>query len=96
VPLFPIAFLSNNFVDPHTMPAGLRAFADANPISHLVTAARPDGRDRDGGTGAMGARRGRPAHRGVRAADNRSLPAPQLTPRISARFLAGGSPRPGR
>ena len=38
--LFPITFLSNIFVDPNTMPAGLRAFADANPISHLVTATR--------------------------------------------------------
>jgi ABC-2 type transport system permease protein len=38
--LFPITFLSNVFVDPDTMPAGLRAFADANPISHLVTAER--------------------------------------------------------
>jgi ABC-2 type transport system permease protein len=38
--LFPITFLSNVFVAPATMPAGLRAFAHANPISHLVTAAR--------------------------------------------------------
>jgi ABC-2 type transport system permease protein len=38
--LFPITFLSNIFVAPHTMPAGLQAFADANPISHLVTAER--------------------------------------------------------
>ena len=38
--LFPITFLSNIFVAPPTMPAGLRAFADANPISHLVTAER--------------------------------------------------------
>ncbi len=38
--LFPITFLSNVFVDPDTMPAGLRAFSDANPISHLVTATR--------------------------------------------------------
>ncbi len=38
--LFPIMFLSNIFVDPATMPAGLRAFADANPISHLVIATR--------------------------------------------------------
>jgi ABC-2 type transport system permease protein len=38
--LFPITFLSNIFVDPTTMPAGLRAFAEINPISHLVTAAR--------------------------------------------------------
>ncbi len=38
--LFPVTFLSNVFVDPDTMPAGLRAFADANPISRLVTATR--------------------------------------------------------
>jgi ABC-2 type transport system permease protein len=38
--LFPITFLSNVFVAPHTMPAGLRAFAQANPVSHLVTAER--------------------------------------------------------
>jgi ABC-2 type transport system permease protein len=33
--LFPITFLSNIFVDPDTMPAGLRAFAEVNPMSHL-------------------------------------------------------------
>ncbi|HEX6021699.1 MAG TPA: ABC transporter permease, partial [Solirubrobacter sp.] len=38
--LFPLTFLSNIFVEPDTMPAALRAFAVANPISHLVTATR--------------------------------------------------------
>jgi ABC-2 type transport system permease protein len=38
--LFPLTFLSNVFVDPDTMPTWLRAFADANPISHLATAER--------------------------------------------------------
>ncbi|GAA2145546.1 ABC transporter permease [Nocardioides koreensis] len=38
--LFPVTFLSNVFVDPETMPGWLRHIADANPISHLVTAAR--------------------------------------------------------
>lgn len=38
--LFPLTFLSNVFVDPHTMPGWLRAVADANPITHLATAAR--------------------------------------------------------
>ncbi len=38
--LFPLTFLSNIFVEPDTMPSGLRAFAQFNPISHLVTAAR--------------------------------------------------------
>ena len=38
--MFPLTFVSNVFVDPKTMPAGLRAIADANPISHLTTATR--------------------------------------------------------
>src|SRR6266542_1976074 len=38
--LFPLTFMSNVFVDPHTMPSWLRTIADANPISHLATAAR--------------------------------------------------------
>jgi ABC-2 type transport system permease protein len=38
--LFPITFVSNVFVDPTTMPGWLRAFTNANPISHLVTAER--------------------------------------------------------
>jgi ABC-2 type transport system permease protein len=38
--LFPLTLASNTFVDPATMPAWLRAFVDANPVSHLVTAAR--------------------------------------------------------
>ena len=38
--LFPITFMSNVFVDPKTMPSWLRAIADANPVSHLVTAER--------------------------------------------------------
>jgi ABC-2 type transport system permease protein len=38
--LFPITFLSNTFVDPATMPDWLHRLADANPISHLVAAAR--------------------------------------------------------
>jgi ABC-2 type transport system permease protein len=47
--LFPLTFLSNVFVEPETLPSGLEAFVDVNPISHLVTAARglmegnPDG-----------------------------------------------------
>lgn len=40
VVLFPLTFLSNTFVDPDTMPGWLRRFVDANPVSHLVTAAR--------------------------------------------------------
>jgi ABC-2 type transport system permease protein len=38
--LFPITFLSNVFVKPDTLPSWLKAFVDANPISHLVTASR--------------------------------------------------------
>ncbi|MFR0359222.1 ABC transporter permease [Streptomyces sediminimaris] len=38
--LFPLTFLSNVFVAPTTMPGWLRRVADANPVSHLVTAAR--------------------------------------------------------
>jgi ABC-2 type transport system permease protein len=38
--LFPLTFASNVFVDPHTLPGWLRAFVNANPITHLVTAER--------------------------------------------------------
>ncbi|WP_423461916.1 ABC transporter permease [Promicromonospora sp. MS192] len=47
--LMPLTFASNVFVDPATMPSGLRAFVEVNPVSHLVTAERglmagdPDG-----------------------------------------------------
>jgi ABC-2 type transport system permease protein len=36
----PLTFASNVFVDPATMPGWLRAFVEANPVSHLVTAER--------------------------------------------------------
>jgi ABC-2 type transport system permease protein len=38
--LFPLTLASNIFVDPGTMPGWLQAFIDANPITHVVTAAR--------------------------------------------------------
>jgi ABC-2 type transport system permease protein len=38
--IFPLTFLSNVFIDPETLPAGLKAFVDVNPISILVTASR--------------------------------------------------------
>ena len=38
--IFPLTFLSNVFVDPTTLPAGLEAFVDVNPISHLADASR--------------------------------------------------------
>jgi ABC-2 type transport system permease protein len=37
---FPLTFASNVFADPATMPGWLRAFVNANPVSHLVTAER--------------------------------------------------------
>jgi ABC-2 type transport system permease protein len=48
--IFPITFLSNVFVDPATLPSVLETIVNANPVSHLVTAARSlmDG-DPDGG-----------------------------------------------
>ncbi len=38
--IFPLTFLSNVFVEPDTLPAGLEAFVDVNPISILTTASR--------------------------------------------------------
>jgi ABC-2 type transport system permease protein len=38
--IFPLTFLSNVFVEPETLPAGLEAFVDINPISILATASR--------------------------------------------------------
>ena len=38
--IFPLTFLSNVFVDPETLPAGLKVFVDVNPISILATASR--------------------------------------------------------
>ena len=38
--LFPVTFLSNTFVDPDTLPSGLEAVVNANPISMLVSASR--------------------------------------------------------
>jgi ABC-2 type transport system permease protein len=38
--LFPLTFLSNVFVEPQTLPAGLEAFVDVNPVSILATASR--------------------------------------------------------
>jgi ABC-2 type transport system permease protein len=38
--IFPLTFLSNVFVEPETLPAGLEAFVDVNPISILATASR--------------------------------------------------------
>lgn len=38
--LFPLTFLSNVFVQPHAMPGWLGTAVNANPITHLVAAAR--------------------------------------------------------
>ena len=38
--IFPLTFLSNVYVEPDTLPAGLEAFVNANPISFLVSACR--------------------------------------------------------
>jgi ABC-2 type transport system permease protein len=38
--IFPLTFLSNVFVEPKTLPAGLEAFVNVNPISVLATASR--------------------------------------------------------
>jgi ABC-2 type transport system permease protein len=38
--IFPLTFLSNVYVEPETLPAGLEAFVNANPISFLVNACR--------------------------------------------------------
>ena len=38
--IFPLTFLSNVFVAPDTLPAGLEAFVNVNPISILATASR--------------------------------------------------------
>ncbi len=38
--IFPLTFLSNVFVNPDTLPAGLEAFVEVNPISILATASR--------------------------------------------------------
>ncbi|MBA3263946.1 MAG: ABC transporter permease [Thermoleophilaceae bacterium] len=38
--IFPLTFLSNVFVEPKTLPAGLEAFVEINPISILATSSR--------------------------------------------------------
>ncbi|WP_244927869.1 ABC transporter permease [Nocardioides sp. W7] len=38
--MFPLTFLSNAFVPAETLPSGLRAFVNVNPVSHVVTAVR--------------------------------------------------------
>lgn len=52
--LFPLTFASNAFVPTESMPGWLRAFADANPISHLIKAIRALWNDPNGPGGVAG------------------------------------------
>ena len=45
--MFPLTFLSNAFVPTDTMPGWLRAFADVNPVSRVITAIRDLANDGD-------------------------------------------------
>jgi ABC-2 type transport system permease protein len=38
--IFPLTFLSNVFVEPSTLPAGLEWFVEVNPVSHLADMSR--------------------------------------------------------
>lgn len=38
--LYPLAFFSNIFITPATLPGWLQAFVHVNPVTHLVTAVR--------------------------------------------------------
>jgi ABC-2 type transport system permease protein/oleandomycin transport system permease protein len=40
LPIIPLAFTSSAFVPPHTMPGPLQAWADINPVTHIVDAIR--------------------------------------------------------
>lgn len=51
--MFPLTFLSNAFVPTDTMPAPLRAFADVNPVSLVISAIRDLAND-GAVTGAVG------------------------------------------
>ena len=79
--IFPLTFLSNVFVDPETLPAGLQAFVEVNPISILADASRGlmEGNVEGGDIAHRAGRRGRP-HRRLRAADHAPVP-PRVGPR---------------
>lgn len=47
--IMPLTFASSAFVEPSTMPAGLRAFADNQPLTHVVDATRALTSDRPAG-----------------------------------------------
>ena len=47
--IFPLTFLSNVYVQPSTLPAGVEAFVNVNPISNLNSLPRAAGRRLPGG-----------------------------------------------
>jgi ABC-2 type transport system permease protein len=51
--LFPLAFASNIFVQPSTMPGWLQAFIKVNPVAHVTTAARDLMNNTSGAGGAV-------------------------------------------
>ena len=74
--LFPLTFMSNIFVDPDTMPPGLRAFADINPVptwpppsADSCKAPRPRG-------SCSGCSARLPRSRRFRAANDAAVPKP--------------------
>ena len=90
--IFPLTFLSNVYVDPETLPSGLEAFVNANPVSFLVSACR----------GLMEGNRCRRRHRRRarhgRPADGDLRPAhrPPLRPRGLAPRVRGNRPEAGK
>jgi len=93
--IFPLAFLSNVFVQPRTLPAPLEAFVQVNPVSIFTTASRSlmAGNPRRGRHRAL-AHCGRGPGRRLPAVDQRSLPPP-LTVRGRPRRQSG-DPSPCR
>jgi len=73
--IFPLTFLSNVFVDPDTLPAGVEAFVDVNPISIPGDRfARVDGGECQGERHRHRACGRRGTHRGLCATDDASVP----------------------
>ena len=66
--MFPLTFLSNAFVPTDTMPPYLQAFANVNPVSHIISAIRDLANDGPGDRpGRLGAPRLRRRRRDLRA-----------------------------
>ena len=78
--IFPLTFLSNVFVDPETLPAGLEAFVNVNPISILADASRGlmQGGVQESDVADLARGRGA-ADRDLRAAHLAALSQPRLT-----------------